>query len=240
MNPTKSSFVTSARAQLGAAGFDVVEPFSAASVAQQVFPGAAPWPLFGRDDALGLLIGNSRALWEPLTAWAGARPELAHPLDVYTETTVREFVDACSTSVWLGWGHIGVPSFLPIQRIAVAAGVASLGPGHLVAHPRFGPWIALRAVLVLDARPPNRAVTEPALPCSACDAPCRAALDDALRAAPPRLAVERRSLLSPAQESYLRIRDVCPVGRDNRYSDDQILYHYAGNRRGFRSSSPEK
>jgi hypothetical protein len=32
--------------------------------------------------------------------------------------------------------------------------------------------------------------------------------------------------LSAAGHRYLAVRDVCPVGKNARYDDAQILYHY--------------
>lgn len=55
------------------------------------------------------------------------------------------------------WSHapsddlVGGPGFLPLQRLADCIGLAYLDPiSHLCLHPKFGPWLSMRAVLVFD------------------------------------------------------------------------------------------
>jgi hypothetical protein len=36
--------------------------------------------------------------------------------------------------------------------------------------------------------------------------------------------------LRPRWHAWLAVRDACPVGRAHRYDDDQLRYHYAGER----------
>ncbi len=61
-----------------------------------------------------------------------------------------------------------------------------------------------------------------------CAAGCQPALERALAAGAPRDQAELRE----RWKLWLAVRDGCPVGRDHRYSDDQIRYHYAGDRSG--------
>jgi methylmalonic aciduria homocystinuria type C protein len=118
------------------------------------------------------------------------------------------------------------PRRVAMQRLAHVAGLAWLAPSHLCVHPRFGPWIALRAAVVIDVEgPPPQ--TPIAAPCD-CATGCQPAFDRALAAGTPRDQAELRE----RWRLWLAVRDACPVGRAHRYDDDQIRYHYAGDRPG--------
>jgi cyanocobalamin reductase (cyanide-eliminating) / alkylcobalamin dealkylase len=197
-------------AQLAAAGFDLAHAFDAAAAAREPGLGLlAPSPT--RDERLGLLVGNTRALWPPFAA-ALAGPELAadpHPLQRYTE----EAIDAAFPGARIYYSHRRYGrAFLPFQRLAVATGLGALAPSQLVIHPIYGPWFALRAVIVAAGTPPP-ARPPVAQPCR-CGPACTEALANARTAAGPE-----------AWRAWLAVRDACPL-REHRYGEDQIHYHY--------------
>jgi len=191
-----------ALATLAAAGFDIAHAFDAAAAARE--PGLA---LLAGDERLGILIGNTRALWPPFTE-AMRDPALAaerDPLERYTERCI----DAAFSGAPIYYGHRRYGrAFLPLQHIAVATGLGALAPSRLVIHPVWGPWFALRAVVVVAGDPPPRAPI--AQPCC-CDASCGEALARAQR--------------STDWRDWLSVRDSCSL-RAWRYSDDQIRFHY--------------
>ena len=115
-----------------------------------------------------------------------------------------------------------VPATVAIQRAAVVAGLAWLAPSHLCVHPAYGPWIALRALVILDEPAPPSPPRVPA-PCD-CAVGCGPALERALAAGEPRSTQELRE----RWRLWLAVRDACPVGREHRYSQEQIEFHYAG------------
>jgi hypothetical protein len=98
-----------------------------------------------------------------------------------------------------------------------------LAPSHLCVHAEFGPWIALRAAVVLDA--PGGGST-PAEPTCDCPSGCLPALERALAAGEPTNGDELRDHWT----LWLAMRDACPRGRAHRYGDEQIRYHYVGER----------
>ena len=116
------------REALAAAGFDIVHAFD---------PRACDVPvLVDPARPVGLLIGNTRALWPKFVA---ARKPVTHALDLYTEEHIvgdrvfyahREYNGA----------------FLPFQRIAVAAGRGALSPSSDVVAQSGRPfaWSAKR------------------------------------------------------------------------------------------------
>jgi methylmalonic aciduria homocystinuria type C protein len=167
-----------------------------------------PEPLrLGRFGARGVLVGNTRALWgrfEP-------------PLDPWVEAQVREAFPGAE----LRFAH-HVPATVAIQRAAVVAGLAWLAPSHLCVHPVYGPWIALRALAVLDEpAPPSPPRVPP--PCD-CARGCGPALERAMAAGEPRTKED----LQTRWRLWVAVRDACPVGRAHRYSQEQIEFHYTG------------
>jgi methylmalonic aciduria homocystinuria type C protein len=192
-----------ALAILNAAGFDIAHTFDAVALARQ--PGLA---ILAGEARLGILIGNTRALWSPFTA-AMRDPALAaerDPLDRYTE----QVIDAAFPGARLYYGHRRYEgAFLPLQRLAAATGLGALAPNHLVIHPIYGPWFALRAVAVVDGDPPAR---EPIPQPCCCDASCSARFARAQR--------------SKNWRDWLAVRDSCSL-RSWRYSDAQTRYHYS-------------
>jgi hypothetical protein len=189
-----------ALAELARAGFDLAYAFDAHAVGV---------PQLVRQERVGILIGNTRALWPRLVA-ALAEPALAgeaDPLDRYTE---REIARAFPTAP-VFYAHARYDgAFVPFQRVAVASGLAALAPSQLAVHPSYGPWFGLRAIVLVDGEPPVRAPI--ALPCR-CDGRCEAAFERALQTPHDRVA-------------WLAVRDACTLAAA-RYSDDQIAFHYA-------------
>ena len=98
---------------------------------------------------------------------------------------------------------------MPLQHLAVAAGLGALAASRLVIHPTYGPWFALRAAVVLDGTPPP-VPPRLAQPCH-CDQRCTTVLERAQR--------------STDWRDWLAVRDACSLGAW-RYSDAQILFHY--------------
>lgn len=189
-------------ARLAEAGFDVVHPFDA--------PQAAREPGLERLDGaqrLGLLVANTRALWPRFTAAAESTND---PLDRYTERTI----DAGFPGARVYYGHRRYDgAFLPLQRLAVVTGLGALAANHLVIHPVYGPWFALRAVIVVDGEPVAHAPI--AQPCR-CGVECAETLHSAIAGAGD-------------WRAWLAVRDACSL-RAWRYSEDQIRYHYTSAR----------
>ncbi|HUQ06679.1 MAG TPA: hypothetical protein VM261_29450 [Kofleriaceae bacterium] len=191
-------------------------------------------PDVGRARALVVVVGNTRMLW-PHVRDAVARGD-EHPVDDHVARVVCGAVEAALAPLpsrpraEIRFAPEPPPRRVAMQRLAHVAGLAWLAPSHLCVHPRLGPWIALRAAIVIDVEgPPPRPPI--AAPCD-CATGCQPALDRALAAGPPANQAELRD----RWRLWLAVRDACPVGRAHRYDDDQIRYHYAGDRSGLRRS----
>jgi cyanocobalamin reductase (cyanide-eliminating) / alkylcobalamin dealkylase len=208
------------------AGFDIVHPFNVAHY-NSTAPAAQRLDDYERPDALGLLIGNTRQLWPAFTRACTADSTLqsaAQPLDTYTVTRLTAVLAAATTArVQLVFSHVTHPQAFPIQRLAERVGLTALSPSHLAIHPLHGPWLALRAVAVVDVAGPVERPPPLANPCQSCSAPCVPALERALAASGTPLS--SAGVVAHAH-LWIAVRDACPVGRPSRYGDTQVAYHY--------------
>ena len=192
-------------ARAAAAGFDIAHAFDTALVPQ----------LAGRE-RLGILIGNTRALWPHFEA---ARRDEPDPLERYIERAL----DAAFAGARIYYAHRRYDgAFLPFQHAAVASGLGALAPSGLVVHPVYGPWIALRAIVAIDGTPPVRTPIAQ---------PCRCETCPHLFAA---------AMAKPDDwRAWLAVRDACTL-RAARYSDEQIRYHYTHAFPGVRAPSGDR
>jgi methylmalonic aciduria homocystinuria type C protein len=226
MRPGDWRTVTAAiAARLAAHGLDLVHPFAVAWFNAGVEP-ALRLRDCGRGDALGILVGNTRALWTPFRAACAADPALraaADPIERYVEARLTPVVAELGVGSAVRWAH-DPPPRLAIQRLAAATGLAPLSPVGLNVHPVYGPWFALRAAVVLDLAGPAGDPPPTALACEDCVHTCVPLFERA------RAAQVGRASIADTWPLWLAVRDACPVGRSYRYDEAQIRYHYARDR----------
>jgi len=188
-----------------------------------------------------ILVGSSRAVWPAFVAALDAEPARRlepHPFDRWSSEVLRRAVVLAlgpHVAFDLRFAFEGGARAFAAQHLAEACGLACRGPAGLAVHPTFGPWFALRAAIVCAL--PGREASPPEPLCERCTAkPCLSALA---------LATDQRPAgdLAHAQvrerwRAWLAIRDACPIGRDQRYSDAQIRWHYAHDRGALDSDGP--
>ena len=243
------------RLVLGGAGFDVLAPFSTLwyneLVAEQALP-VVPLPTFGRSGgALGVLVANTRGLWAPFVRHcaklrssdaASDTDAPADLLDEYCERHVRSAASAVAAAGMSVSCHFvfetDAPRLVAMQRVAVLCGLCSLdSASHLCVHAEYGPWISLRAVIVLDLEPPqSRPPLAPDLvsadESAAAEVAVAAAIAAGLESGENRDGSPEVSMLrSNTWRSWLRVRDAISVGREHRFGDDQLEYHYSAHTR---------
>jgi methylmalonic aciduria homocystinuria type C protein len=211
------------------AGFDLVQAFSVAHY-NAAAPATERLDDLGRaalPGALGVVFGNTRELWPVFTSAYAQDAALAgaeHPLDAYVVTRLTSLLaEATSARSQLVFAHVTTPRAFPIQRLAERVGLASLSPSHLAIHPLHGPWLALRAVAVIDVAGPSGALPAVARPCLGCSAPCLPALEQALLVSGEPLS---SAAIARHAGDWIAVRDACPVGRGSRYGANQLAYHY--------------
>jgi len=198
--------------QLARAGIDIVQAFPSRLVGE-----VAEQPV--RADRLGLLVGNTRALWPHLIRAVDREPALRDfpdPVDRYCAQRIEGALASTRSDYEVLWAHTPPPNAYPIQALANAAGLCDIAPCRLAVHGVYGPWLALRAAAVIDVPGPATAAAPPGI-CAPCPAPCRPPFEAALA-----------SGASPEADwrGWLRVRDACPVGREHRYREPQLEYHY--------------
>ncbi len=210
------------------AGFDLIAPLCVGwyndAVAEQ--HRAAD---FGDPASLALLIGNSRALWEPFIADLAREPShlaLRDPLSRYVERVIERAAARLHAATRIHHGH-DPARVIAMQRVAELSGLSALSPSHLSVHPRYGPWIGLRSLVVVRAAGPACRPQPPQLPCGGCEGQCLPAFRRALASSPG--ALDRGSVKRHFQR-WLAARDACPWGREFRYGEAQIRYHYLEDR----------
>jgi hypothetical protein len=167
-----------------------------------------------------------------------AKPTAAQPFDELSLSLARDFAAhglgvAAPDVLYPGGRDI---SLLPWLTQAQVQFESPLGLGI---RPDCGPWFAVRAALLLPLPQAARAFLDRRFPRLAANAsPCTTCLDKPCIAACPAHAVTndapfnlkacvnfRAGNHSPCASTCLA-RLACPVGRDYRYDEAQIAYHY--------------
>ncbi|MCB9728910.1 MAG: hypothetical protein H6744_13950 [Deltaproteobacteria bacterium] len=214
------------------AGFDLVAAVQVGAYNDAV-DDAYRLPDFGSPASLAVVVGNTSRLWAKLQEAVASDPALSaggHPVDSYITRRIEQIVATLPVAAEVRFGHEAPPRRVAMQRLAHVAGMAHLGPAWLSVHPTHGPWISLRAAIVLDLDASGLHPEAAPDLCASCPKPCLVALERVrARASEPPTAA--RPL--PHWEDWLAVRDACPVGRHFRYPEPQLRYHYTRDPRAF-------
>ena len=211
------------------AGLDLSAAFPVAVYNRSV-PEGYSLPTFGREGPFGIVLGNGRAFWPKFLGAvreSEALRESEHPLNDYVTATIGRLVHALPVAHEVRWAHSSEPSPVAMQRASMIGGLAHTSPSYMSIHPEHGPWIGLRAVIVLDADWASGEPVQAPDPCTPCPKPCLEALDLAV-AASKSAPVGKK--VSSHWKLWLAVRDACPLGRSSRYPDEQCEYHYRSDR----------
>jgi len=217
------------------AGFDLVQPLQVGWY-NELVTGTLKLEDWGSASHLAVVVGNTRALWPKFLRALRQDPELlaaAHPLQSYTEQSISRLVSLLGLPVSVRWSHAGGAGLVAMQRLAQSAGLAYLAESQLSVHPTYGPWIALRAALSFALPGPSGPAPQLRHPCGGCGTRCRPAFERALQAS--QQGSEGVSV-EPSWLLWLACRDACPTGRQHRYDEAQICYHYLKDRNQLREA----
>jgi hypothetical protein len=123
--------------------------------------------------------------------------------------------------------------FLPLQDLGKLAGWHHESPLGLGIHPVFGLWFAYRGVIMSNSDfipATDDFDTTSESPCASCDQkPCIPACPaDAVTKSGFKIKPCSNYRLEPDSRCQSRCvsRLVCPIGRDHRYLEEQMAYHY--------------
>ena len=185
-----------------------------------------------------LVLGNGGGgLWHALTAHATAHPgwwQREHPLDDFTQEVVERML--LPALVGMGFEAVAAYPFLTHPRtfnFLELGRLAGLGVPSIVGvlvHPIYGPWIAFRAMILLDADLDDPGEAAGFDPCPSCivrscipacpvGAVTMAAGWDVPRCTRHRLEVEADC------DNRCHARVGCVLGPEHRYPDEELVYH---------------
>lgn len=146
--------------QFASQGLDIVQPFCIGSYNVPERKAGQALPDYGRGAAcMALLIGNTKAMWDHFIKAVSSETELLsneNPLDKFAEQAVASAIAATSSMQGIAhevrFSHDTSPSgFVDMLWAAQVSGLAYKNDAaHLCVHPVYGPWFALRAVVVVD------------------------------------------------------------------------------------------
>lgn len=217
------------------AGFDLLQPLCVGWYNRAV-DAEYRVPDLGDPGSLAVVIGNTRALWTPFRRAVAADPALqvaSHPLQQYIARVIGAAVEALKTAHEVRFDFEPPPRRVAMQDLAHVAGLAFKSPTYLSVHPTYGPWIALRALVVVATPGPPGPPPVSSQPC-VCQHQCAPRLEEAFtRAADARSTISTGDV-AEQWRNWLAVRDACPVGREHRYCDAQIRYHYTKERHWLR------
>jgi len=176
-----------------------------------------------------LVVGNGgRRLWERFEA-APERRLARDPLDAYVRRLLEQASQGFAPRAFVGfYADRRGGAYLPLVALAQRAGFGAPGRLGVLIHPRFGPWLAIRAVLLV---PEALAPAEPAPfdPCTGCPAPCASACVGGAVGART-LDSEKcyaTRLADPRCAGACAARSACVVGPEHAYSAAQLAHHMA-------------
>ena len=183
-----------------------------------------------------IVIGNGGgAFWAAFRDFCRAHPEHERepdPIDAFTrrviETVIAATIDTrVPTRLLYPFRYPDDP--VSFMRLAECAGLGRPSLLGVLVHPVFGPWIALRAALLVPlilAAPRPADGFDPCPGCTerACVDACPAGAVTAAGWDVPRCAAHRLQAEDPCA-SRCHARFDCVIGRPYRYSPDALEYH---------------
>ncbi|MGE0685067.1 MAG: hypothetical protein AB7P69_29670 [Candidatus Binatia bacterium] len=186
-----------------------------------------------------VVIGNGGgAFWSGFRAYCEAHPsylhDREHPLDDYTSVTIETALTPHLRAANADYRYLypfrfwtEPVSFMHLARAANIAGPSILG---VVIHPQYGPWMALRAAVLLDqevSMPPQAPGFDPCPTCQerACMTACPANAVAPTTGWDIPACVQHRVRVETDCVDYCRARYDCVYGREHRYPLDELQYH---------------
>ena len=185
-----------------------------------------------------VVLGNGGgALWAALKAHAARNPgwwQRENPLDDFTREIVERDAAAPARAAGLRctvtYPFMNGAPMLDFVALARAGGIAGPSILGVAVHPRFGPWIAFRAALMLDVeldKPGEAAGFDPCPGCAArtCISACPAGAVSFEKGWDVPLCLTHRVELEADCAGRCHARVGCVIGPEHRYPDDELAHH---------------
>ncbi len=187
-----------------------------------------------------VVIGNGGTrFWQAFRRHLDHAPRVAmepDPLDAFTRSAVVDAVAPLGAelggSVRIVYPFDRRPPVLSFVHLAECAGLGRPSLLGILVHPEFGPWIALRAALLLPFAVVAPRPADGFDPCPTCiERPCIAACPaGAVGSAGwdvPRCAAHRLSGAGDGCDAGCHARIACVLGPAHRYPPDALAFHQA-------------
>ena len=186
-----------------------------------------------------VVIGNGGGqFWEGFRSYYQKRPsylqEHEHPLDDYTVEVIEKTLTPILAQSGSAYCYCYPFRFwsepVSFMHIAQAAGLASPSILGVVIHPVYGPWMALRAAVLINQELHAEPVAAGFNPCPtcverACMAACPASAISTEKGWDIPGCVQHRLRVTTDCVDYCRARFDCVYGREHRYPLDELQYH---------------
>lgn len=186
-----------------------------------------------------VVIGNGgEGFWTHFRRYYEARPgylqEHTHPLDDYTVETIESTLTPILEQSGVRYRYLYPFRFwaepVSFMHLAQAAGLAGPSILGVVIHPLYGPWIALRAAVLIDQElslPPAAPGFDPCPTCSerACLSACPARAVSLEKGWDIPACVRHRLQVQSDCVDRCHARYQCVYGREHRYPPDELQYH---------------
>jgi hypothetical protein len=218
-------------------GVDIVHPFKIQSYNAGKENEKDHLPTFGRKSTAAMLIGNSAVIWQPFLLWLRAFPEKVdseNPFDDFLNSVLQGIQDDMKADSALAPLKMEVRlstgmgcDFVDMLCAARVSGLAYYSESaHLSLHPTFGPWWAMRSVVILDVD------FDESLSCPLQAVNPIADLEGELQTLTA--ALKAKGGIETWKQNWREWVDMRKLsGRHHsqyEYSEDQIEYHYSKNK----------
>lgn len=226
-------------------GFDIFHEFSIQSYNQNVVESSKnllPLNEYGKTSTHSILIGNTRHLWpifiNELTVNGDKWKNEENPLNEYTlnniDSICHKYLKENNIDYTLRFTfEMDKDKLIAFQRLCDESNLARLDKNsYLCIHKTYGPWMALRALIVLNNQYQHNSNLQ-----------SKYSLNDICTYKEQQNVIKQwkeiqavlyndtndnkdNKEIMESWRYWLKLRDCYDIGKNYRYSDDQILYHY--------------
>jgi hypothetical protein len=235
--PDPASILAAVRAAAAPYGLNLCAAIPLARYDAAVKPGARASLIDPAARSIVVLGNGGGDFWAAFKRHAARNPgwrERENPLDDFTRDVVEREVTVPLRDAALRYTIIHpfmsngpTLDFVALGKAAEIAGPSILG---VVVHPRFGPWIAFRAALLLDIEVEAPGEARGFDPCPGCvPRSCLSACPVGAVSFPAGWDVPKclthRVEVEPDCAGRCHARAGCVIGPEHRYPDDELAYH---------------